>query len=237
MPTLAALTINSDDIDIQELYDESISDPTDAAPATLEMLNGGLDTSNFAGNVPPWAVQPGSFVRGIHIPFNQWEIIYAKQMSTGTTSGSDDTNVISAMLSTRLFIPWEADVVFGWQAFFRHDASLSYENDAPASTEVETWEAKFYAAGSQITQLKLTLHPTRFRSDLVAPGTHDWSDIETPDEDRWMFNSNAAVISSQDKGYLSLVVRITATIYGDDPKIAKLIIPEGAVWCLAIRRS
>lgn len=242
MPTLSALTINATKLNVQEIYEESISDPRDTTPATLEVLNGGLDEDNYAGNVPPWACQPGAFIRAMHVPFERWEFIYAKQLDEQT--GDDHASrrdVVVGALSTRVFLPWEASAIFvGWQALWRHDASASYSTTG--TTLFEEWQARFYVDGSEVTGGRLTLSPSRWE-DEVAGGTPRWEEPGFAEETRWPYyshgicipNGDATFTNVTDKGYHTILCRVKATIYGDDPKIAKLIIPSGALSVIAVR--
>jgi hypothetical protein len=234
MPTLAALTINSTDANIEEIYDESICDPTADPPDTLEVLNGGLTAANFTNGlvVPPWAAQPGAFIRAVQVPFDRWEIIYAKQMEDDT----DDNMVVVASLSTRVFIPWDCNaVIVSWQAMWRHDATIA-ENATP-STAAEQWTARFLAGGTAIGSIQRTLTATR--STTAASFTFNTAPVS--DEDRWPYSCATVVLDSSSwsavcaKGYQTFICRVKARIYDDDPEESKLIIPTGAITVIAVR--
>jgi len=248
MPTLPALTINSTNVDADELYAESLCDPTDAPPATLDMLNGKLDEDNYGAAIPPWAIQPGGFLRGIHLPFERWEFAYASQLSGDV---DDQNEIVMACMSTRFFLPWDAGGVFvNWQAFWRHDATAiarwsDDEQSVYQGTLEEKWQAKFYVDGNEVSGGKLVLTASRWVEqvepvDWATTGLDIWAH-----EDRWVWYSHsmAAGPTSMDfpnaceKGYHTLMCKITSTTRGGDPKKAKLLIPSGAVDIIAARKK
>lgn len=239
MATFPALTINSTNLNITELYDESLHDPSQNNPTTLDMLQGGLNSDNFT-SAPPWACQRGIFVRGYFRPFTEWEFIYASQLDhAGSETGAQDSlRLTTAMLTTRLFIPWDCSaIVVGWQAMFRHDATMASYSGTSSN---ESWAVYFNAGASAFPSYKIILPPTRFESSGTslddAFETAGWAN-----ENRWLWSSNTMVLDSGtyadecSKGYLTLRAKVSVDIRADDPNKAKLLIPEGAIWALAFR--
>jgi hypothetical protein len=62
-----------------------------------------------------------------------------------------------------------------------------------------------------------------------------------PDVDRWPWSAATVVLNESSypnqcaQGYQTFMCRIKASIYGDDVKAAKLIIPTGAITVIAVR--
>jgi hypothetical protein len=255
MPTLSALTINATKLNIQEIYAESISDPDDTTPATLEVLNGGLDADNLSGDIPAWACQPGAFFRAIQIPFERWEFIYAKQHGTVTDSGTrvSENSVVVASLSTRFFLPWDVTALYvSWQALWRPDASgVLATTPVPQEWSQEAWDARFYINGTEVAGGRLTMTPTRWDTQAVVSSAVNWdTGLGYAEESRWMWYAHAAAIGSnstdfsgsRSKGYHTVHCKVRLDLSDvespsnySDAKIAKLIIPSGALSIIAVR--
>jgi hypothetical protein len=54
------------------------------------------------------------------------------------------------------------------------------------------------------------------------------------DEDLWSWSS-CVVPVELDKGYVTVLVKVTANIKADDTENAKLLIPSGSLWVVAVR--
>lgn len=239
MPTLPTLTLNATEIDIQEVYEDSLCDPTVALGGTLDMLNGGLDSDNYGGTAPPWSVQPGAFMRAVTVPFERWEFVYAKQLSTDENA---DNHVVIGALSYRLFLPWDAAcVMVNWQALWRHDAGLL----KGLSTLEENWKAKFYLGGDSVDGLQLTLSPSRWGLAAAAGGSATFADLGMANEQRWPYVARTVVARHNDatypnfcdKGFRTVMVKVFASMkHESDAQAPKLLIPSGAVNIIAVRR-
>jgi len=171
MPILPAMTLVSATVDPNEIYD-FVFDPANP-PASLEVLNGGLDQDNYTGaddTITPWMCQFGTFACGGYSGDNDWEWLYAKQLVTNTSAGLVHSNrVVMAKLSGEFYIPWSASFMYTWfQAFFAYDATLWDKNHAGGSNHVEYWNYQVYIDGVHTTRSSGRLSDGRSSVDLPA---------------------------------------------------------------------
>lgn len=240
MPNLPNMTLSQDNVDIEEVYDEGLYDPAEP-PDSLEMLNGGLDSTNYTGGddtVPCWAIQHGAFVTGLFQGFDNWEFQYGKQMSD-----DKETRVDHAALSREFFLPWDASaIVFWYQAFCRQDATAWDTSGDDGGLKEEEWDLRFQLdalvfAGnfSRLPYGRDTDLDPDVGLDSDNPGDHL--------ENRWRYYSKCHMLvptspsvgTLLDKGRHTLKVSVWGGIIGPDQKQAKLLIPTGGIGVLAIR--
>jgi hypothetical protein len=255
VPTLPTLSLPGDAVNIQNVYANGLWDPTQATPQTLEILNGGLDADNqgaAANFVPTWAIQPGALVSGVYLPFERWEFIYGPQMAGNTSSGGEpaDLAVPIAGLCARVFKPWDANVlVFGYQAFFQHDARgvVANEGDSPTEDQLEFWRIFFSVGGSRIGALSAQLPYGANQPETEDDPDNKFEDVVDTsatymNENRWRyvskthaFKRGVAADSIMDKGYLDLKVSAWASLLSNDQWKCKCKVPSGALWIMAFR--
>lgn len=251
MPDISELLIASTSVTAEELYNQSIFDPT--VDDTFEILNGGLDAENYGGGnktVPAYACQFGSFAAGSYIGFDRDEFLYAEQIANDRNK---NTRIISAGLSRDVWIPFDAKfVMFGMQAFFKQDATsfLATHGSASGPAHNEYWEYKIEFGNVALPSLfgviptsKQTTHGTgnsEFDVDEVAiwpegPNTTVGTDRSYSTEERWRYVSKIGAKKNVSKGYHSVKTSFFGGMAKNNPLGSKVIVPSGGVWILAIR--
>jgi hypothetical protein len=221
-----------------------IFDPAGNYTTDFSVLNGELDGGNWSlgfESIPTWAIQPASFVVGMYYAWERWEFTYARQ------SGSDiggHVFAIHAGLSHRVFLPWAARIVlYGYNVFARQDATVWDADASSGGPDREAWSFTTSIDDVEKSEVRVKVPHGRESDDEADDG----SATTQPDvhcEDRWRYctpmgammqassSSNTAIWA---KGYHTVKVRATGTIYEDDPKKAKILTPTGGLWLLAIR--
>ena len=260
MPDIPSLSLSAINVTAEEFYNKSIFNP--GTNETFEVLNGRLDTENYGdgdGTIEPYACQIGSFAVGYYIGFDRNEFMYAEQVSKDPNTA---LRIISAGLSANIWLPFDAKyIMFGVQAFFKQDAvewtnatSNAEANGGTNKSHTEYWEYKIYFDDGQesglygkVPQSKVnSLSPGDARytttaedywvSSATVDSNHDYSE-----EHRYRFVSKVGALdnikssSNTSKGYHTVKTSFYAGVGSENQGGAKLIIPTGGVWILAIR--
>jgi hypothetical protein len=142
MPILPAPSLVSSTVDIAEIYDSGLIYAPDASPDNLEVLNGGLENTNYNGSdgsIPAYTVQPGAFVCSRELVSTNWNCVYAKQLTPDS-----EHRVILASVSLDMFVPWDATMIqYGFAGLFWGEASLWDKNGALGGPYLEYWALRF----------------------------------------------------------------------------------------------
>lgn len=244
MGTISASSIPAGNVTAADVYDADGKTFNPANPAdSLEVLNGDMQQANYSGadaTLPLWACQLGTFATGFYSGFDTWEFAYAKLIvnDTGTGGATEDLRVIHATLTSNYFLPWKAGVLFfGFQAFFRQDAT---QWDSDGTPKREFWDWRFSMDGTIFSGLYGKLPAARTTTCLPTddPDTKDWVDPGDANENRWRWISKTGMKksgSALDRGNHRLKLSVWANIEAPDAKIAKLLVPTGGIWLLALR--
>lgn len=224
---LPGTVLNAADLDTHGRYNPA------NPPDSLEILSGGLTSANAAATnikAPLW--QPGAFALGRYTPIESWQFAYGKQLNTAGSGNTLSTRVTLAY-GMSFFLPWNAIVVIGYQAMCQHDATLW---DTGGTPRPEYWDLDvaydgvlrggLYAKlphGRSTTSLPTTSPP------VPDPGQHD--------EERWRYVSRFQILDGSlgYKGRHHVVISAWASLYADDTKTAKIVIPSGSVFVGALR--
>jgi len=242
MPTIPALTLASaTEVDIEEVYDGrgtgGLFTPR-AVPDTGEILHGGLDEANYAGgtnSIEAESFQLGSFGRGWYYGFDRFEFQYSRQLSGdgaapgATFQGTDEDRIIHAGLSTRVFVPWDSLILYGYQAFLQHDATR-FENSG-GTPNTEFWGVRVRVVNLVNTALFQRLAHTRGSSGTASGGP----DPTESSEERWKWVSKQSGLEFA-KGYAQIQVSVWGRVFAPDSYKAKIATPTGGVWILALRK-
>lgn len=222
LPTWSGFTgsnLNADELATQLWNTSTGSD-------SFDLLNGGLDSTNWTGSVlPTWSIQPGSFVAGYYYGFDRRDFVYALQSSEAYSPPSTfDGYGLVASLTHSLFVPFDAEVVlFGYQAWCQQLVD-----------EDQQFVLYSVVNGSPLTSLN---------TGLPCVGDAAVDDHENF-EFRHRFVSASSMLrlsditstsAAQSKGRLTfeLFVFGNADFYGDfSPNVAFV---TGGFWALAIR--
>lgn len=235
MPTIPAMTVGPTTVDAAQVYTGGLFDPVNP-PDTLEILHGGLDDDNYGGganSIPARCFQLGSFGLGWYAGFDRWEFTYARQLSDDQAA---TYAVRHAGLSTRLFLPWTASVVFyGYQGWFTQDATYwNFDDGNPANHVREYWELGFNRNGTPEAQMLARLPFTRDSTDL--PGTDPYVDDPGDSaENRWRWVHKMSVDASVAAGYQTFDLVVRSNVKYRDGKTAKVITRSGGIFVLALR--
>ena len=159
------------------------------------------------------------------------------------TDYSDDdranylNRVVHSSLSTKVFLPWDASVVlYGFQAYFRHDATEQDLVRVGTEESTQHWDMQIdithaHPDGRQFVPSLYTLLPrTRADNSFTEKAHH-------AHEEYWPYVTKQNMITGTKKGHFAITASIWAKIDSDsyaDHK-EKLLTPTGAVWILAIR--
>lgn len=231
MPDVPSYT-PSDPPSATEFYSNSLYNP---GATTFERLNGGLDTDNFSGTIPGYAVRRGSFVCYSEIRFRQLNWLYAIQ-----TAPNGATQITFPLLVLDCFLPWQASLVaIRWSGWFRHDATR-WDN-AGASPDpgphVEYWDLKTYLDSTELTGGRGRLWETRASDShydsTVAPPAY--TDPGFSAENRWRWLSAQTTASNVARGRHQVSLVTLPKIFGTDPTKAKILVPTGQMSLLAYR--
>lgn len=242
MPILPPQTLTSSTVDPTEFYSKLIYKPDVAPHETFEVLNGALDQDNLVADpqIPAWAVQYGASAMGMSFGFDQPEFVYARQLGGG---GSSDTQgdgapiterAVLAQLTSTIFLPWDASVVlFGVQAFLCQDASLWYANGEAGTPTFEKWDYRIEFGGNVYKGLYGRLPNSRATNS--GPNESPPADPGYAVETRWRFVSKFGMAKSVNKGYSRVRMSLWTGVEAPDNSKAKVVIPTGGVWILALR--
>lgn len=245
MPTIPIYTPGAVP-DPAEFYSQSLFSPQ-VTPQTFEVLQGGLDQDNLGGTIPGWAVKSGSFVRYAFRSFRNLSWVYARQ-SVGDGVGK----MVHPLLALTFALPWDASLVrFGWHAWCRQDATR-WDHDAdsaPTTAGAPPWIERWH----MLTELDGADYPgctgrlpegrgtvSHYMNpppagDPDPPFTDPGYDPGYQAENRWRHFAAQDQVENLSKGRHSLRVYARPRIFGEDLKIAKLLIPSGGIWMMAYR--
>lgn len=231
MPIIPGMSLSSTAVDPREIYSEGLYAPANP-PTSLEVLNGGLDANNYGDSsktLPIWTAKIGAYAAGFYSGFDTWDFIYASQMAaTNNTASESSRRVIHSSLCAKVFLPWDAAVVlYGFQAYFRHDAT--FRNPWTAGTS-QFWDLRVTFDGAANRSLYTKLPRTRADQSSL-------DDAQYAHEEYWPYVTKQAMKTNVSKGYRTITTSIWAQI-GPASNIAhkeKLLTPNGAIWILAIR--
>jgi len=236
---LNAITLIGPTVDATEVYAKAIYAPGTVYPfQTFEALHGGLTSGEYTGvdgRLPAWAAQYGTFAQAQYNGFDQPEYVYAAQLGGGGTLGTTiDERVVLQQLTADVFIPWDASVVlFGVQAFFCQDAT-NWDKDITTALKREWWDYRVEFGGTNFPGLYGRLSAGRGSTDepTVDPLTDDPG---FNSEVRWRFVSKFGMAKAVQKGHNRVRVSVWTTVRAPDQLNAKVVVPTGGVWILAIR--
>lgn len=241
MPTIPAMSLAQPHLDAEEVY-RFLWDPA-TTPDSGEILLGGLDgTNNYGGGtnaIEAHKIQRGTFARGWYQGFDRWEFQYARQLDgDGATPGAIPTvasqRIVHAGLSTRFFVPWQASaLIYGYQGFFRHDAT-EWGNDGAAHL-FEYWELQVKIKNQVEQCLYQKLHHNRYSAGKPDPSHASYADPGHADERRWRWVNKQGMLTNVAAGYHQLQVSVWARIMSPDAQLSKLLTPTGGIWMLALR--
>lgn len=244
MPTIPNMSLPSTSIDASEIYQNGLFSPANP-PQTAEVLNGGLEQSNYDGangSIKPYMLDFGTFARGYSMNFSRREFVYARQLD----DNYQNHTVISASVASRVFIPFQARVLqFGFQCWFNHDASKYNANAAPND---EFWRYKFEVLSTRSTSAtedasKALTGRLPYGRVQAAASPYPWLDGEEHDESRWYYVNKTGMLTGLiNKGYADFKLNLSANIInsagltgGNDALIAKCKLMSGTIWVLALR--
>ncbi len=236
MPDLNAVTLTSPALVAGELYEKIIYDPQHTAPhETFEVLNGNMDGGNWKANeeLPAWGWQYGSFAQGKWYGFDQHEFVYARQLGGGGKQGQEiSERAVLAQHTSNIFLPWPASVVlFGVQGFFQQDATVWDNKAAHGGPFPEFWDYRIEFGGSVFPGLYGRLPHARTTDHLATDGV----DPGYATEARWRYVSKFGMVKNVPKGHTRVRMSLWAGVFAPDIAKAKVAIPTGGVWVLALR--
>jgi len=238
MPLINNMTINSGDIvSSEDLYTNGIFNPK-ATPDNLEILNGGLDLENYGagnGSIEPYMCQYGSFAVGYFSGFEREHAVYARQISTEVGSNTQQ-HVIHSALSASIYLPWEASVLmYGYQGFFPHDATMWDSGGTPVK---EFWELKLLrrTVGGTSDEKEESRAVLPWSRDVVtAPDPSSAPTISVALEKYWKYVHKHQMETSVAKGYHEFEIQVESGIKYPDYGLAKVKTVIGGFYVLAIR--
>ena len=266
MADLAAFLASmlGDTVSAEELYDKSLFKPSEGANPndTFEALNGLLDSENYGGadgSITPDAIQPGTFARGEYDGSDEWEFMSAQQ--TGNTpldpETGDDQWIGHALLSKRIFVPWEnAVVLYGYQAWFTHTAVQWWLDDETWANE--KWFVRLYVDNvcdtNQTAQLPIMAIPhlreVGYRDSPNTAEDYDATSREPAgpgdqiDEKshpgigfsrRWRFVNKSGLLKVNGKGYHKIEVKLWPTCVAPDAEKMRCITRSSGIYVLVLR--
>lgn len=247
MPDIPAMALASPTVDIGEVYTQGVWAPANP-PTSFEILLGGLDKDNldavtYPRPIAPWMTQYGTFAAAVYQGFDRWDHVYALQLAddTDTPRGVKEVNrCIVPGLALNFYLPWDASVIwFGFQAFFRQDATLwDYTGGAGAVRVPEFWDYRVRMDSAYVHEMygrlpfgRSSVSPCGPIPPTVDPGQQD--------PRRFRFVTRDASRKAGDPECLhgphTFRLSLWSGVIGPDPKTAKCIVPTGAMWVLALR--
>lgn len=244
MPTIPNMSLPSLSIDASEIYQNGVFSPANP-PETFEVLNGGLEQSNYNGadgSIKPYMLDLGTFARGYSMNFSRREFVYARQLD----SNFENHTIISCSVATRLFLPFPVRVLqYGFQCWFNHDASKYLANAVP---QEEFWRYKFEVLSTVQTTAtenasKALTGRLPYGRERAGTTPYLFKDYEVHEEGRWYYVSKTGMLTGTiNKGYADFKLNISANILDPanitglaDQEIAKCKLMSGTIWVLALR--
>jgi len=248
MPTFTSMDLLPDGniLRREDLYSDrnggangALYDPSQ--PRTMEQMRGNLDKpTNYTGgddSIEPWMVQTGSLVRGSYWGTDRWCFQYAKQTSKALeASGDASLRIVHSQLTKKVFLPWDAGtVLYGYQAWFRQDATRWEEDDDTPTYAPEFWDVRVRIGGS-VKQASYARLPYGRQTDAIPSATlNAANDPGMHQEDRWRWVSKDGGLKDVSKGYFTVQITIGCLIHQPDQKTAKLLTPSCGAWVMAFR--
>lgn len=238
MPNVLPITgiADGDDADIEYVY----LAPTTGGiywpgePTTTEVLHGGLDDTNLASGVrlEPALVQTGAMVYAVTVTFQDFNWLYASQISD--TSGSAGSWITLVQAAMEFDLPWDAGLTFlQWQVLLQQDAT--WWNFGGAAEFEETWEIRTVLNGTDLGGGTGAILPP-------ARGTTDPADlvplVNDPgfaSEGRWRWLQGMTHRVNLAKGRYHLVLSAKTTVIAPDQLHAKLAQACGSLTIFALR--
>tara|TARA_R110000868_G_scaffold3086_5_gene20610 strand:- start:837 stop:1535 length:699 start_codon:yes stop_codon:yes gene_type:complete len=195
---------------------------------TFEVVNGGLDASNYGGgdgSLSGQLLQAGTWARVVALPWTRFAYYYAKQ-ATGTSQS------VQARLALEFFLPWDASVVIiGWQGLFNQDATTF---NTGGLRDEEQWELSTFFDDNEMGGLSAGLPVTRATID-VATASPPVNNANYSDEERWRHVARAAMEQDVSQGAHTVQVMLRATISSPDVYSEKVAEASGCIYIIAIR--
>jgi hypothetical protein len=236
MADLPAVTLTSATTEAAELYDKLVYGPQPTIPhLTFEAMNGSMDPGNWksGAKLPAWGWQYGAFAQGKWHGFDQHEFVYARQMGGGGKQGQEiSERAVLAQHTTNIFLPWTASVVlFGVQASFQQDATV-WDNDLTSGGPFyEFWDYRIEFGGNVFPGMYGRLPHARASASMATDGV----DPGYACEHRWRYVSKFGMVKNVPKGHTRVRMSMWAGVFAPDGPKAKVVIPTGGVWVLALR--
>ena len=232
------LTLTSGDIvSTKDVY-ERLFKPHSSG-TSLEILNGGLNNENYSGgigSIEPYMCQYGSFAMGYFSGFNQTHKVYGTTLSANTAT-SEPQMIIHSDLSSSVYLPWAPKMLlFGYQGFFQHDATV-WDNDGTRS--IEDWEIRLFRRDSNGTAgfpagMKAKL-PWGRAVDITQYDTDETYVNPLHEQNRWRYVNKHKVITNAEAGYHDFEIQIYSGINYPDRFKQKVKTVVGGFFMLAIR--
>lgn len=247
MPTFTTMDLPPDGniLRREDLYSDrnggsngALYDPSQ--PLTMEQMRGNLQSTNYIGgddSIEPWMVQSGALVRGSYWGTDRWCFQYAKQTSIAVdAAGAADLRIVHAQLTKRVFLPWDAGtVLYGYQAWFRQDATRWEDEDDSPTYAPEWWDVRVRIGGS-VKQSSYARLPYGRQSNGPPGSTlsvHTEPGVQK--EDRWRWVNKDGGLKNVSKGYFTVQITIGCYIHQPDQKTAKLLTPSCGAYVMAFR--
>jgi hypothetical protein len=236
MPVIGPLAFAGDVLDADELADELVL--PSVPPTTYEVLNGGCDQDQYDGgnsSIEAGVFQPGSFVTGMQLAFEDWHIVYAAQM-TSQDAGAESKYRIALRACVAYYLPWEASLVhLAWNFPTRQEA---YQWDTSSSNN-DHWDIRASIDSTKLPSLYMRLPYGQQYTDVDANARKAAGDtLDTMAENRWRYVSQCTQVSSGalvERGVHRFRVTLWVDVYVADPFHMKCVIPAASVAMLAIR--
>tara|TARA_Y100000593_G_scaffold26744_2_gene53252 strand:+ start:23638 stop:24321 length:684 start_codon:yes stop_codon:yes gene_type:complete len=227
MPSIPTLSLTNPNLNLEDIY-KGVYAPDAGLASSLEALNGGLDDSNYGSgkeSIEPWMVQNGTFAQGFYHGFDRWEHMYGYQASS-----KDSHRIVHAGLSTKVFLPWDANVVmYGFQAWFEHDADY----DSPIF-ETWHWRLKIKSTGVLGNVSENADEQTVLQGKLPWGRSSVHPVTSFMPEEQWRYVHKQGMLTSVNKGFFTFELDISANLKEDNGD-SKIKTPTGGVWVLALR--
>lgn len=236
MADLNPVTLTSSTVEAAELYDKIVYGPQPALPhQTFEALNGSLDAGNWKSGekLPAWGWQYGAFAQGMWHGFDQHEFVYARQLGGGGKQGQEiSERAVLAQHTANVFLPWQASVVlFGVQGFFQQDATRWDNGEQHGGPFNEFWDYRIEFGGNVFPGLYGRLPHSRTTNHRPTDGQEPGYAAEN----RWRYVSKFGMVKNVPKGHTRVRMSLWAGVFAPDIAKAKVAIPTGGVWVLALR--
>lgn len=235
MPVIPSINLLSSTLDADEIANALYAPTTPAS--TYEVLNGGVDADNYAGgssSIPAGVLQPGSLATGGRKAFEDWQIVYASQLSS-QDAGANKRYRIALQASGDFFLPWQASLlILSWNMPVRQQG---YVWDGGSSvSKVDRWDLRSEVDSTKLPSLYLKLPFGQQYPDTDAAarkGVGD--DVDDMAENRWRYVSQMMTFlqgSIVARGVHQLRVTVWVDVYVADPYKYKFIAPSCSwSWC------